>query len=128
MEILKILAICIIAAIVCILLRQNRSDFSFLIAVLTVTLITATFLNKLYEPISLLLQRLDNYGIELSYFKVALKALGIGYVTNFSANICRDAGQSSIASVAEAVGKCSIFILSVPLIINIIELAMGFIK
>ena len=128
MDIVKILAICIIAALISIFLRQVRPDFGFLITAFTVITVTIILIGKIIEPINTLFDKLDSYGIELSYFKVALKALGIGYLTNFAANLCRDAGQSSIAATAETVGKCSIFILSLPLIINIIDLATGFIK
>ena len=128
MDILKIFAFCIIAAVLSIIFKTQRAEFSFLISVLTVVFILAYFLSKIFEPISLLFQKIEDYGVEASYFKVALKALGIGYITNFSVNICKEAGQTSIASAAEIVGKGSIFILSLPMVINIIDLALGFIK
>lgn len=128
MDILKIFAFCIIAAVLSVILKTQRAEFSFLISVLTVVIILAYFLSKIIEPISLLFQKIEDYGIEASYFKVALKALGIGYITNFSVNICKEAGQTSIASAAEIVGKGSIFILSLPMVINIVDLALGFIK
>lgn len=128
MDIVKIFAFCIVAAILSVVLKTGRSEFSFLISVLTVVIIISYFLSKMFEPIEALLQKLDDYGVEPTYFKVALKALGIGYITNFAVNICKDAGQTSIAAAAEMVGKGSIFILSMPLVINIIDLALGFIK
>lgn len=128
MDILKIFAFCIIAAVLSVILKTQRAEFSFLISVLTVVIILAYFLSKIFEPVSLLFQKIEDYGIEASYFKVALKALGIGYITNFSVNICKEAGQTSIASAAEMVGKGSIFILSLPMVINIVDLALGFIK
>lgn len=128
MDILKIFALCILAAILSVVLKSGKSEFSFLISVLTVVIILSYFLSKMFEPISLLFQKLDDYGVEPTYFKVALKALGIGYITNFAVNICKDAGQTSIASAAEMIGKGSIFILSMPLVMNIIDLALGFIK
>ena len=66
-------------------------------------------------------------GVDVAYFKVALKALGIGYVTGFAADICRDAGQTSLASITETVGRCGIFLLSLPLVLNVVDLALGFI-
>jgi len=128
MDIFKILIICIVAAIFSVIFRQHRPEFSILLALVTAVLALYLVFNALISPISRISQKLEGYGVELSYFKVALKALGIGYVTSFAADICRDAGQTTLASLSETVGKCSIFLLSVPLVINIVDLALGFIK
>ena len=128
MEILKISIICIFVSVFCLLLRTQRPEFSILTALITTVFILLLILRGIASPLNTLADKLEGYGIELSYFKVALKALGIGYVTNFSADICRDAGQTSLASISEAVGKCGIFLLSLPLIINIVDLALEFIK
>ena len=128
MEIFKILIVLIIAAVFCLLLRQNRPEFSILLIIITAVISLLLILSALTEPLNTLSQKLSAHGVELSYFKVALKALGIGYVTSFCADICRDAGQTSLASLSEIAGKCGIFILSLPLVFNIIDLALGFIK
>ncbi len=128
MEIFKILITLIIAAVFSLLLRQNRPEFSILLIIITAVISLLLILSTLTEPLNTLSQKLSAHGVELSYFKVALKALGIGYVTSFCADICRDAGQTSLASLSEIAGKCGIFILSLPLVFNIIDLALGFIK
>lgn len=128
MEIFKILILLVVAAVFSVLLRQYRPEFSVLIIIITAIIVLLVILNALTQPLNALSQKLTAHGIELSYFKIALKALGIGYVTSFCADICRDAGQTSLASLSEIAGKCSIFILSIPLIINIMDLALGFIK
>lgn len=128
MDIFKIAIICIVAAIFAVIFRQQRPELSILLAVITAVLALHLIFNALISPINSISQKLEGYGIELSYFKIALKALGIGYVTSFAADICKDAGQTALASLSETVGKCSIFLLSVPLVINIVDLALGFIK
>ena len=128
MEIFKILIALIIAAVFGLLLKQSRPEFSILLTIITAVITLLIILSALSEPLNTLSQKLSAHGVELSYFKIALKALGIGYVTGFCADICRDAGQTSLASLSEIVGKCGIFILSLPLVFNIIDLALGFIK
>ncbi len=128
MEIFKITIICVIAAVFCLFVRAQRPEFSILTAIATATIVLILIFTSLTSPINALLQKLEGYGIELSYFKIALKALGIGYVAGFSADICRDAGQTSLATVAEIAGKCGIFLLSLPLVVNIVDLALEFVK
>ena len=80
------------------------------------------------EPISLLFEKLGDNGVKTEYFKIALKAVGIAYITDFIADASRDAGQTSIASKAELAGKSAIFLLSVPVLMSVLETAIGFIK
>ena len=85
-------------------------------------------LKTVLEPIKQISEKLSNSGIETEYFKIALKAVGISYITDFIADACRDVGQATIASKAELVGKTAIFLLSVPLLMSVLETAIGFIK
>ena len=128
MEIFKILIALIIAAVFGVLLRQYRPDISLLLITITAVIALLIILTALTKPFDTIIQKLETHGIELSYFKIALKALGIGYVTSLAADICRDAGQTALASLSETAGKCGIFLLSLPLVINIVDLALGFIK
>ena len=64
-----------------------------------------------------------NKGIDTYYFTVVLKAVGIGWLTRFISDTCRDSGLASIASGAELAGRCAIFLLSLPLLLKLMEIA-----
>ena len=128
MDIFKILALIFISAILTLLFKDKRSEYSLLIAVLCVGIVLTIILKAILSPIAEIEQRIESYGIDNRYFKVALKALGIGYVTSFISESCKDAGQSALAKVSELAGKCEIFLLAAPLVLNILETAIGFIK
>lgn len=126
MEILKILAICIITAVLAVVLKQQKGEYALMAALAGGTVVILYVLKGILEPIEYINAKLLNNGVKTEYFAVALKALGIGYVTGFIADICRDSGQASLAAKAELAGKCAIFILSVPLISAVLETALGF--
>lgn len=60
------------------------------------------------------------------YFRILLKIIGITYLADFSANICRDAGYSSIAGQIEIFGKISILAISSPIILALLEAVYDF--
>jgi len=128
MEIFKVLSIILISAVICIIFKSRNSEYSLLIIICCSVLVLTIIIKNVLAPLSLIQQRIENYGIDNSYFKVALKALGIGYITAFVADSCRDAGQAALALKAELAGKCAIFLLSVPLVLSILETAIGFVK
>lgn len=126
MEIIKILSICLIAASFAVILKQQKKEYALLISLAAGTIILVYIISNIYSPILSLKQKLDEIGTSFSFFTVALKALGIGYVTGFIADCCRDCGETSLASKAELAGKAAIFIISVPLVLNILETALSF--
>lgn len=126
MEIFKILAICLISAVMAIVLKQQKGEYALMVALAGGAVVILYILKGVFEPIEYIKARLLSCGVKTEYFAVALKALGIGYVTGFIADACRDSGQASLAAKAELAGKCAIFILSVPLISAVLETALSF--
>ena len=59
--------------------------------------------------------------IEESYYFQLLKMLGVAYVAEFASNICRDAGQQSVAGMIELFAKISIVVLSIPGLVFLME-------
>lgn len=128
MEIFKILAICIITAVLAVVLKQQKGEYALMVALAGGTAVILYILRGVLAPIEYINSKLVNSGVNTEYFAVALKALGIGYVTGFIADVCRDSGQASLASKAELAGKCAIFIISLPLISAVLETALSFLK
>ena len=127
-EIFKILALLLITAAICIVLSRSNFEYALLASVIAGVIVGVMVLNNLADSFVLIRDSLEEYGVNTEYFKVSIKALGIGYITNFIADTCRDSGQTSLASKAEFAGRSAIFILSVPLIIQVLKTAVGFIK
>lgn len=127
MDIFKILAVCLVTAVLAILLKQYKAEYSIAAVLGGGIIVIAFILKNISAPIEYLKNELEASGINTDYFKVALKALGIGYITGFIADACRDSGQNALASKAELAGKCAIFMLSLPLISSILQTALGFI-
>ncbi len=50
-----------------------------------------------------------------------LKALGVAFLTETSATICRDSGENTLAGWVETAGKLEILLLSFPLIRTVME-------
>lgn len=127
-ELFKILAVLLVTAVLCIILKQKNGEYALLVAV-AAGVVTAIFILSIVAvPIKELKSKIEDYGINTEYFKVAVKALGVGYVTSFIADACRDSGLTSLASKAELAGKTAIFIMSLPLLLSVLQVAVGFVK
>ena len=59
--------------------------------------------------------------VSKGYLTILLKMIGIAYVCEFAANLCRDAGCQTIASQVEMIGKLSMLLLSIPVITSLTD-------
>lgn len=125
-EFIKIIVVIIITALFSVTLKSHRAEYSFLLTLCVAAAVLAALLYKIYPTVNTLTNTFKKSGVTVGYFLTALKALGISYITSFAADSCRDAGQSALASKAEFAGKCAVFVLTVPLILNVLEKAVEF--
>ncbi len=63
--------------------------------------------------------------LDSKLFALLIKIVGIGYLTEFSAGMCEDAGSSSMASKIMLAGKLVIFVMAIPIITTLLEIIVG---
>lgn len=61
-----------------------------------------------------------------SYLAVLLKVIGITYICEFSADICKDAGYQAVAGQIEVLGKLSVMFAGLPVLFAVIEQIASF--
>lgn len=126
-EIIRTAAVIIVVSVLIISLRTRLNEYSFLLLIATVCVVLLMVLGNLFSAFSKIRDLFNKSGNINEYFTVALKALGISYITTFAADSCRDFGLSALAQTSEIVGKIAIFILSLPLVTSILEAALRFV-
>lgn len=117
----KIIAIAFVGVLCCILIKDIKPELTplLLIAVGVVILIllsdTFAYIIAFFTGLS------DGAGLSRSIFSSVLKIIGIGYLCEYSVNICDDCGCSSIGKKVELAGKITILTLSIPIISGIVQ-------
>lgn len=76
-------------------------------------------MRSLLEFLSTYFQKISGGGM---YFSVLIKVLITAYAADFTAQLCRDAGENSIAGKVELAGKVIIFAVASPVILSVMEL------
>ena len=64
---------------------------------------------------------MERGGVDLRYFQIVVKIIGISYLAQFGSSICRDSGQSAIAEKIELAGKAAVVSLTLPILIAFLE-------
>lgn len=122
MEILQIVGLGIVSAVVIIVLRAQKPEMAVQISIITGIVIFLLLASKLSAVLDMLQSFSDKANINPAYFTTVLKIIGIAYIAEFGAEVCRDAGESSIASKIELAGKVIIVVLAVPIVTSLMEL------
>jgi stage III sporulation protein AD len=55
------------------------------------------------------------------YISILLKVIGIAYVCEFSAGICKDAGYEGVGEQIQVLGKLSVMMAGLPILFAVIE-------
>lgn len=127
MEFLQIVGLGLIATFISMVLRDQKPSFAFLIAMITGIIIFLFVIDHLIKVIYVLQKIVFQAEIDILYLETVLKIIGISYITEFAAQISRDAGEGSIASRIELAGKVLIMIMAIPIIQAIIETVINLI-
>ena len=125
MDIFKIILIALLATIMILIIKETKPELAVLVSIVTITILFIFSIDKIGQVIELLNRLADRAGISGEFIGIILKIIGIAYVTEFGANICRDVGESAIAAKVQFAGKCVIMVLGISIIGNFVDTVLG---
>ncbi len=121
MDIFKIAGLGIAAAVFAVFIKGWKPELAMQVSLVATVIILAAVLPYLKVIVDMLKDISQQSGIETRYIGVVLKVIGIAFVAQFASELCRDAGESAIASKIEVGGKIIIMTLSMPIIYSLLE-------
>lgn len=121
MDIIKIIGIGLISLIVIIIIKQYRPEFAVYVSLIAGALILILVLDKMSGVINLLSNLANKTSINKDFIFLLIKITGIAFLTEFAVSICKDAGESAIATKIDMGGKVMIIAMSIPIISSLLE-------
>lgn len=125
MDIVKIIGIGLIAVIIIVILKQYRPEFAMYASLIAGILIFAMIATKLSGIIEVLKSLSNKTAINNEFLVLLIKITGIAILTEFTVSICKDAGESAIASKVDLGGKVIIMSMSVPIMSSLLEVILN---
>lgn len=84
-------------------------------------MILTLIFSRISGIIELLTNLADKVSIHQEFITVLIKITGIAILTEFAVSICKDSGESAIASKVDMGGKVIIVSMSIPIIAGLLE-------
>jgi len=123
-DIIKIIAVGLIAVIIVIIIKQYKPEFAIYVSIITGAIILYMIFGKLQGIISLLQNISSKAGVNSQFLSLLLKITGIAFLAEFAINICKDAGEGAIASKIEIGSKVIIVSMSIPIISSLLDVIL----
>lgn len=128
MDVVKIVVTGMTAMLLGILLKGTKPEYSVYLSLAAGICIFSFLAGKLSYLFSSVLKIQEYLTLDTAYLTTLLKMIGITYISQFSAGICKDAGYASIAGQIEIFAKLSIMALSMPVLLALLESIHGFLS
>ena len=125
MDIFRVIGIAMATTFAVIILRPTKPEVAALVSVIGGILVIMLFVESLQHIIGNIARIVEGSGIRSELFSALVRIIGIGYLTEFAANICDEAGNSAMARKVTIAGKILILVLALPIINNLIEVVTG---
>lgn len=121
MDILQIVGLCITATALVLVLRRDRPEIALQIGLAVSAIVFIAIASRLVSTLTVLRDLAERAQVNTLHLNVVLKIIGVAYVTEFGAQICRDANESAIAGKVELAGKVIILALSIPIVLAVMD-------
>ena len=121
MEIIKIIGIGLVALILIIILKQYKPEFTIYVSLLAGALILALIFSKISGIIELINNLTNKISIHKEFVTLLVKITGIAILTEFAVSICKDSGETAIASKVDMGGKVIMVSMTIPIMAGLLE-------
>ena len=128
MDIIKIIGIGFIGLVISSIFKEYKKEYVIYISLVCGLIIFFICLEKLSHVILLLNNLAKKFGTNSYFILLLSKITGIAILSEFAVSICKDAGETSIASKIDLGSKVIIMGISIPIINTLLETLLGIIQ
>lgn len=121
-DLFVVIGVGFIGGMLSLVLRKEKAEFAVLIALMTSAVIVFEIADSVENIINQLREVIERCGVDIKYFTVIIKSVGVAYVTQFAAEILRDSGENAIAAKVESAGKICILAFAMPVMTSFLEI------
>ncbi len=116
-----VMALIIVAVIFALSIKSKSPEFSSLISVALGLTVISFCVDKLRIIVDGIRGITESIDIDKTYIAILVKLIGIAYICEFAAGISKDAGYGAVASQIELIGKLTMLMISLPILLKLVE-------
>ena len=110
------------------IIKTDKQELAVLIIMLVSFFIAIRIVTVLGNAVEELESWESILGGNIAYISLLLKIIGITYVCDFAANLCKDSGYAALSNHIELFGKVAIMVAGFPIIRIMIDMLEGMMR
>ena len=121
MDILKLCALAVTAALCALVLRKSVPELALVLGLAAGVLLLGQAMEALASVRGLMDTLARTAGLSPQVWRPVVKTVGIGIVTRLAAAVCRDAGAGGVAAFLETAGTALALFTALPLVETVFD-------
>jgi len=124
MDVMLIVGFGVASALLAMTLRQSRPEMAALVSIAAGLVLFAQLAGKLSGVVRVMQGLGELAAVPNGMLWLLLRVVGVSYLTEFGAQLCRDAGEGSIAAKVELGGRLLVLALCVPVMLALLQMML----
>lgn len=108
-------ALCLIGAVLAAVLKKKTPELALMLSLAVVLLIGTLFLRTVTSALTLIESIMSTGNLPRQLFQPLLKTVGISMISRIAGDLCKDAGESAMATAMESAGAVASVVVALPL-------------
>ncbi len=121
----KAFAVCVLSASAAILIKKDNPAGALLLSAAAAAVMLAAAFGYVLKSVEFFRRVLELTGVSSALAAPVLKCAGIAVITKFGGDICRDAGESALASKTEICGRILMVAAALPVLTDLLGTLSG---
>lgn len=123
-QVFQVTGLCVVGALLALVLKRGSPELALLLALAAVVAVLLFLAGALGELLEFLREVGMASGLSDDLFIPLYKTAGIALVVKAGGSLCRDAGESALASAVETAGTVCALLVSLPLLRAVLSLLL----
>lgn len=123
-QVFQVTALCLVGALLAVVVRRGSPELALLLTLAAVAAVLLALAEPVRELLAFLTELGERSGVSEELFVPLYKTVGIALVVKVGGELCRDAGESALASVVETAGAVCALLAALPLLRAVLSLLL----
>ena len=119
---MQVAGLCVVGSLLALVVKRGSPETALLVALASAVVVLLFLADAAAEVVTFLRQLGKQSGISQDLFQPLYKTVGIALVVKVGGSLCRDAGESALASVVETAGAVCALLVALPLLRAVLSL------
>lgn len=124
MDILKIAGMALLGAFTAVLLKNGKAEYSTVIGIVMTLLVCGYVVINLLEVFSVVEDMWSRISSDTGFLHILMRVIGITYISDITANICRECGYQALAGQVTTAGKVGVMLCGFPVFKKLLEFVL----